>query len=419
MRYIVILITLFSFYGVPAQTQEDTCLALVQSTILNALTQCSTLEAGEVCRGASGAVAQASDINLLEPAAFDVALGEWGMIVTELPQARMIVFGEVALENLGAGLTTIDMVVSSSTGTFARSRPDANAEVVSPLIAGQQIVATGRTNDSSWLRVGLPGGAVGWVIASVVRPVHPLEDNRILDLETVSPRQDTIYLPMEGFNFTSGIADAPCPHAPESGILIQTPADTRAVFVINGITTRISGTAYLQAAEVDAMIVHVMEGEADVTLDDLTETIAAGERLVIDLEMDESSTKSAYDYNRVELLPYELLPRPIMIVNNWERVVIPPEPNPLAGITGADACTVAVTNNVNVRNGPGSAYPTRGSLLTNQSFRPTGRAIGLDGYVWWRLTGGAWIRFDVGFAAGNCDIVPMVEGIPRLLDLQQ
>jgi hypothetical protein len=38
------------------------------------------------------------------------------------------------------------------------------------------------------------------------------------------------------------------------------------------------------------------------------------------------------------------------------------------------------------------------------------QAIGSDGYIWWRLTSGLWVRSDVVSEIGDCDQLPDAPG---------
>ena len=56
------------------------------------------------------------------------------------------------------------------------------------------------------------------------------------------------FTPMQAFYFRSGVGDAGCAEAPESGMLIQTPEGVEEVFLnVNGANMLLGSTAFLQA----------------------------------------------------------------------------------------------------------------------------------------------------------------------------
>lgn len=439
--FFVGLILSLSVLGGNVSAQEDVtqaavCPLLVRTTISNTSVECSTSEPGQLCLGNPAVSVEGNEaltfartgeriplgmVEALSSEEMGTAAGEWGMTLGRLPLIvtpdiiTQVVFGAVELQNLGVSTPMFPMTVSSRTGAFVRSQPDATSRDVAALIVGQDVVATGRIPDSSWLRVELSESAVGWVRADVVSLVNEFDAIERLAIVTPQATPERVYRPMYAFHFRSGIGDAPCNDAPESGILLQTPeniADTDTPpFLINGIQVRLDGTAFLQARSEAELILNLIEGEATITLDEDAQRLQAGERFVFDAGR---LIRDQYDYRRMEMLPLELLGRDIVIATDWQQVLIPAQANPLQGIGSDDECTIAPANNINVRVGPGEGYASRGSMLANQSANPDGRTLGLDGAVWWRLAQGAWVSFDVIFNAGDCSELPFIETLPRL-----
>lgn len=132
------------------------------------------------------------------------------------------------------------------------------------------------------------------------------------------------------FYFTSGIGDAACSSAPESGLLIQTPEGIGKVDLkINEIDISIGSTAYLQAQPNAEMIVNVVEGQAEVTSQGVTETVVAGNLTTIALDEDgiaESPPTSPEPYiiQPLQPLPTRNLPRPITIMEQTQTVEFSP-----------------------------------------------------------------------------------------------
>ena len=74
--------------------------------------------------------------------------------------------------------------------------------------------------NENWIQISADGveSYVGWVIDWAL---DTTED--VSSLSVVRPGDTTTYGPMQAFYFTSGIGDAQCNEAPDSGMLIQTP----------------------------------------------------------------------------------------------------------------------------------------------------------------------------------------------------
>jgi hypothetical protein len=225
------------------------------------------------------------------------------------------------------------------------------------------------------------------------------------------------YSPMQTLNFTSFLDDSPCVGAPDSGILAQSPEDVEWTRLqVNGVEIRFGGTIFVQGQPGVAMIVNVLEGQAEVTVADTTQIVDAGRRTRIPLDIQGIPTQAPapqenYDYNRMGYLPTNLLPRQIIPELRFEEIITPvvsADP-PLTGVTSESDCTIAVTGDVNLRIGPGRDYPRRGVMLPGESAVPIGRAAGTDGALWWQLATQVWISSDVVLAAGRCGDVPLVE----------
>lgn len=72
------------------------------------------------------------------------------------------------------------------------------------------------------------------------------------------------------------------------------------------------------------------------------------------------------------------------------------------------ACTVSAASNANLRSGPGTSYELQGQFSGGTSQSATGQVTGADGFVWWQLESGSWVRSDVVNESGSCDTLPVV-----------
>jgi hypothetical protein len=71
-------------------------------------------------------------------------------------------------------------------------------------------------------------------------------------------------------------------------------------------------------------------------------------------------------------------------------------------------CTVSTSNTVNQRSGPGTGYAVAGQLSPGQTGTAVGQHDGGDGFIWYQLDGGAWMREDVITLYGDCGSLPDV-----------
>jgi hypothetical protein len=66
---------------------------------------------------------------------------------------------------------------------------------------------------------------------------------------------------VQAFYVQTGLGDAPCLEAPESGLLVQTPQGVReVVFQLNAVDVTLSSTAYFQAVPSSELVASVIEG---------------------------------------------------------------------------------------------------------------------------------------------------------------
>jgi len=402
---------------------QETCTTTFQNALRAALRDCQNLPAGTVCYASPTiettlvsddlVFAQGGDYLLpadVERISTGVDEENYGIVAINLPEREdtpinMVIFGNTELTNLSAGQYTYPAVVTDARGANIRQTPSTDSRLIQSIIAGETLQVAGRLVDSSWYLVLLDVGQSGWVLSSLVDI-----DVQLDDLSVIDPRDldAPIYLPLRAFDFTTAKSD-PCAGVPQNGLLVQSPVPT--TFQINNLEVEIEGTVLLQAVTLDQLTVTVVDGLVSIiNEDDESISVSAGESI----EIAEEITANSYDYGLVEVLPLELLNETYFPVLNWQQHIIPAQERPLADIPQDGTCTVAVTQSVNLRTGPGREYPVLASLLEKQSFQPEIRAQGADGRIWWRLTPGVWLNFDVGVAAGDCNAVPFVEVLPRV-----
>jgi hypothetical protein len=437
MRTIITLLGGMLAFGPLALAQTDMmCPALVEAAYAAAALECEQVAPGTACYGSRPLTVTAlgsgnftrpghriGGVQSLESGPMDAASGEWGVAILNVPanapdQAlTMIVLGAVTLADTSgadAPVSTVPVRVTFSGGANLRARPAEDAALVAPLVVGQIIPALGRLADDSWLRLFLDDGRSGWVRVDLVTVTGDLDWLPVVTAASQPP--ESLYSPLQAFDLISAADDAPCSDAPDSGLLLQAaqPVNLR----VNGVDLEMDGTVYLQAPR--ELIVNVLEGTARVASGGETQTTQAGNRIRVRYDAAEQALTTPrppepYSYVRLRPLPLNLLPREIEEpAFNLLGIVTPAAPDQplLDGITASHACTVAAVNEVRLRRGPGRDYPIQGALYAGESARPDARAAGTDGILWWRLTGGVWVRSDVVLAAGTCGDLPLVEPTP-------
>jgi hypothetical protein len=164
----------------------------------------------------------------------------------------------------------------------------------------------------------LPGQNVTFLLFGDVEIRNGVSSN-VEPEATPASEAETPFTPMQAFYFQSGISDAPCSAAPDSGILIQTPDGAGEIsFRINDVDIQLGSTAYIQAQPDAEMTVNVVEHEAIVTAQGVSQTVPAGSRVRVPLDANlsadgEPSAPEPYVDADLAALPVGHLPRKITV----------------------------------------------------------------------------------------------------------
>lgn len=345
-----------------AQTDDSECPILVETALNAADEACSATTRNEACYGNltidattrapatfenTGDIMQISNIESLALASMNVARNEWGValmrVQANLPDTlpgsnvTFLLFSDVVIEDAGyEGDATLPPVLNAVTTENAnvRSGPGTEFFVIDSLSIGDPIVVNGRNDAGDWLRVELPSGVnTGWISAALLDVDG---DTGTLALAGGgSASTATQFGPMQAFYFRSGIGDAPCNAAPDSGMIIQTPEGSFTVDLqINGVQVELGSTMYLTAGEDEngeiQFNIHMVEGHARIESEGVAQFLQAGQMLRVPLTEDydpagQPGVPVPYD-GREANLPIRLLER--------STIVIPPpfEPNPNAPV---------------------------------------------------------------------------------------
>jgi hypothetical protein len=300
-----------------------------------------------------GDIANVADIRSLRISAMDLESRAWGIALMQLqaslPDAQvdqnitMLLFGDVQIENAMSHANLMTVTAEATTNVNIRQRPTLGALVVGQIAPGEAVTATGRLDDSAWIRIRQPRtGITGWVFGELLT-----SENNIDDLDPVDAAAQ-YYGPMQAFTFQSGADDAMCPEAPHSGILIQTPEGAAKVtLLINEIDIQLGSTVFFQAQPGESMTIQVIEGSARVTVSGETKTAFAGTQITVPL--DQTLTPAGtpedpapYEMAHVAALPVELLERSVVVhpplsEDEIDALLAPPvAPPPVVGDSTGD-----------------------------------------------------------------------------------
>lgn len=312
----------------PTIFAQTNCPAIVSAALQAVDTACMATERNQACYGnivleaiprvgtpnfnfkQPGDIVSLSAIEGLKLSSLSLADEIWGVallrVQANLPDTlpgqnvTFLLFGDVKLTDASSQVVERSLIATS--GVNVRLRPTANANnVIASLKSGQEATGTGRLSDSSWIRIRIDDGSEGWVFADFLK-------GELHQLLTVEPGT-LAYGPMQAFYFITGLNDAPCEDAPDSGILIQTPEGAGKIRLrANEVDIQLGSTIYLQAAPDSAMSISVIEGYAIVTAQGQSQIVPSG--TVSTIPLDRSGLASGpptypqpYVFNRLRYLP--------------------------------------------------------------------------------------------------------------------
>ena len=439
---------IFILFAASASAQDDQCNAAVNAVRSKILTHCAEQVTGTLCFGnptvavmnkpgaqtiAGNRFSRPGDVADLGSAKLFSTSSEartWGAaravfhafpadsLAAEI--SNLLLIGDVAIfvppiVQAPAGL--IEVEVTASQGANLRTEPSTDSRVIRPAAQRARLWALRRSEDGDWIQAYFNPVQLAWVSQSLVA-------GAVDQLDTAPPANAgaPLWLTLQAFDFGSGLDDAPCESAPDSGIILQTPkyAAPRH-FVINGVRLRLSGTVYMQAIARVGMWIYVLDGEAQITIADVTTAIAGGAYIRIPLGIDAdgkiapadaSAPPAAYDYHRMLKLPLDALLYPTRVgLDPYTVITRRPSSgdSPLIDLTPDAPCKISTgTFGARIRSRPDPDAPVIALMGYHESADPLARAIGADNLPWWKLGESIWIRIDATGYAGNCSAIPLI-----------
>jgi pimeloyl-ACP methyl ester carboxylesterase len=333
-RLVFLLVILIYFSSTSAQ-EGSTCPEIVQKAVNMANDACTNTGRNQVCYGNYHAQAdpwesdsllrfeQPGDIipvvamHGLRLSPLDESDSQWGIalmrIQANIPDTlpgqnvTFVLFGDVEIENAGnKTLPTINATAVSNANL--RSGPSTTNAVVGSLTRGELVTLDGRSADSHWLRLQRPEG-MAWVYGQLITLEGDVNTLEIIDLPDVG-----IFGPMQAFYLRSGIGDAPCAAAPESGLLIQTPRGIGEITLdMDGMEIALASTAFVNGGG-DTLNVFLLQGRAD--FPQIALSLHPGQWQTFTRQNDayiSIGDPQDFDPQRFDYLPLSLLPHRIDI----------------------------------------------------------------------------------------------------------
>ena len=427
-----------------AFAQESSCPAMQDKALSNIAERCAEQEAGTVCLGgatvtpvlraptqsaaldAPGDTIAIADIAWLSVSSEDETWGAARALFPAYPadslttsESALLAFGNVALflpDLVAPPATLLDLKVTAPQGANLRAHPSIEAPIIDRLAVSRGLKASGRLAGGGWLLIHAAPDLSGWISQTVVS-----KPDRDLPVFAPDAESAPLWLPWQRFEFHSGMNDAPCAAAPESGILLQTSklAAPRQ-FVLNGARLTLAGTAWLQAQASQGMLIHLLDGRARVSTAAGDVDLSGGQFVQVmlaravdgELIAGESTPAEAYDYQDLSDLPIHALPYAARV--SLDRyTLIKPAPasggSPLEALESTAPCTFsAVSAGANIRSRPDPEAPVIAVMAYRESAEPIARGIGADSLPWWKLADRIWVRVDATVFGGNCNDLPLL-----------
>ncbi len=347
MRHLkkLFLLFLICLWIAPFTAHAQDCPTIVQEALGTTATVCTGTPRNRVCYGnglleaephsgvSSFAFGQPGDmvdivrVQTLRLGAMNTSIGSWGVALMSLQASlpdtlpgqnvTVVLFGEVVMNNSVRPLVAGEPAYIHTTegdDLRVRSGPGTSYDVLGGLPDGTQVTVLEGPNSSggyNWWRVRSGGGTTGWVVEDV--------DDNNERLATLVRDAGIFDGPMQAFYFQSGIGDAACAAAPDSGILVQTPEGVGELSMsTNEVDIAFGSTVYMQAKAGGDMWLSVIEGHARITTFGVTQTALAGTRVRVPIDDNLRPTQAPtapipYDPADLSALPLSLLPRQVSL----------------------------------------------------------------------------------------------------------
>ena len=444
MRFFLVSLIL-SLLTTLASAQDRACPALQDRAIGSVSSACAEQEINSICFGhptvslawlpdvattefsLPGDQAASNSVDWFSASSEDKTWGTARILFAAYPPdgleaqtAALLAFGDVALfppppASIPAPL--LDIAVAATQGANLRAEPNTDAQIIRTLAHRTALKAVRLNEDGTWIQAYAGPEEIGWISRELAAGD--------INLLQSAPRDNVgapLWSPWQAFDFRSGIDDAPCAGAADSGLLLQSNQfQPPRQFWLNGLDIRLNGAVFLQA-QIDAgMSIYVLDGEASIIVPEARVVVKSGFYTRVPLRLAEDGSPiyagipaapSAYDYQSMLNLPIAALPYPTRVGLD-PYTIIDKRPSdgqsPLEGMSLEAPCKItAGTFGANIRSHPDPEAPVIAVMGHRESADPMARAIGVDDLLWWKLADHVWIRIDATVTGGKCSAVPLI-----------
>jgi hypothetical protein len=335
IRFLILLFTALMLTAAILRAQED-CPTFVQTTIVTVNEVCNELGRDEACYGnenleavgraddfsfsAPGDVTDVANIESLRLASMQLEEQVWGVVMMELQaniatdtsqnaaqRVTLVLFGDVSIINQVPPLVELSAIAQADTQVYIR--PNTSDTAIASLDAGTSVIANGRLDNSTWIRIALADG-YGWVSADALQITGDVSTLAAADA------QGEVFGPMQAFIMQTGDNERPCAQAPDDGVLIQTPQGVGEInFLINEVDVRLGSTGFFSTDQ-QALNVAILEGQGEITSEGETEIVEEGHYSTVPLDEEgladgEPSDAEEYDDEAFDELPVDWLPEEV------------------------------------------------------------------------------------------------------------
>lgn len=251
---------------------SNTCPSLIETAIEALGTNCEGLGRNSACYGTFRVDATFSDpvvaesfsvpadkaeittLQTIRTFPLNAAENEWGVAVINaqanipgaLPgqNAVFLLIGDAEIENAvpaeEAFVPGDPLSVQTQSATSLRAQPGADAEIVSEVPSGAELLADAISEDGLWLRTAY-NDLPGWVLREGVST-----DADLSSLPAYTPES---YTPMQAFYFRTSL-NTECSQAPDA-VVVQGPQNLTIDIRANGADIRLGSTILLQTLPID------------------------------------------------------------------------------------------------------------------------------------------------------------------------
>lgn len=278
---------IFAYRSAHTQNPADTCETVVKQALAEVGDACTDLSRNSACYGYNRLrpifntevesdfftqQADQTDISKLlslQTSPLDTETGEWGIAVLNLQanlpdtlpgqSLRFILLGDVNVRNdvppIEGAATREPIVLHTVTAADIYTAPDSDAEVVTSVQAGDELIGDQISDDAEWVRVIIDDTTFGWLPQAFIE-----ELNSTADLPTTSSLP---LAPMQAFHIQAAGNGVTCTESP-SMLVLQSPQHTQVSITANGAEVTLGSTVAMWTTSDGRLVILTIDGLATV-----------------------------------------------------------------------------------------------------------------------------------------------------------